>query len=213
MKFAYNQDQIYLFPLCVYKFKILDINIQSLIEFTYRLKSEYKNENRSNIGGWQSPNILKDFELNNDESNLESIENLLSVIKIGIDVIGQKWGFNNNLQPAVSSLWININLPGSYNEIHHHNNTGYSGVFYIKKSSNNDDGNIVFDDTRKEAVCWKVPNTIDGWSNDELHHKESIPTTTGDMLIFPSYVSHKVEINASNDDRISASFNFNWHKQ
>ena len=224
MKLAYN-NQLHLFPLTIHLFKIEEFFQKELIDFTYKLQETQDSRQRSNRNGWQSYNNLQDVEAHfTEEEDLECILHLLDIIHLGITSLEKEWDFSQyemTLKPKISALWLNINPYGSRNEWHCHGNTGYSGCFYIKKIRGIhdgemliSDGHIEFEDTRKEAVCWEVPGLPrDNFTPDniELYDSKTIPTETGDLLIFPSYANHKVNVNEISDTRITASFNFNWH--
>ena len=74
-----------------------------------------------------------------------------SVIRVGEDMNKYKtsirksykslvnWGMKNL---EIQNLWININVPGSYNELHNHVGSVLSGVYYVDASEGQ--GNIQY---------------------------------------------------------------------
>ena len=106
-----------------------NLNIKDLISKLYSLQNHSPSVNRSNIGGYQTPNNI---HLNPDFYPLVKIIN-----KIGIE-------FSSNPNIKVTDLWGNISSFGSHNMIHNHG-TDYnklSGVIYLKISK--DSGRIWF---------------------------------------------------------------------
>jgi uncharacterized protein (TIGR02466 family) len=93
---------------------------------------------------------------------------------------------------TMNSIWININNYGHFNERHNHSNSKYSGVYYL--SAEADQGDIVFDDSR----TW----------DDSKATKYSVAPKSSVLMVFPSWLNHRVLPNNTFKDRISISFNF-----
>lgn len=92
----------------------------------------------------------------------------------------------------IDSIWININGFGHYNERHRHSNSRYSGVYYLAYETGQ--GEIIFDDSH----TW----------DDSKANKILITPQPSMVLVFPSWVNHRVLPNNLFKDRISISFNF-----
>ena len=99
--------------------------------------------------------------------------------------------------------WLNIIQPGESHHEHSHANSFVSGVFYV---STVEDDKITFGDPNvKVRGALKI-------SKSEYHVWNSpswyFPVVNGDLVLFPSWLSHKVERNEkATTDRISISFN------
>lgn len=91
--------------------------------------------------------------------------------------------------------WCNVNNPGSENYLHSHPGNFMSGVLWLQAK---DTGILEF-----------VPNNYlyklshPAWP---FHGVSRYEPADGDILIFPSYLLHRVERNQSNKDRISIAF-------
>ena len=99
--------------------------------------------------------------------------------------------------------WVNINSPGSWNERHSHDpysGTFLSGVFYIKTPK--DSGNIRFYDPRPNIATSSDMRYYNNGYNIQWYTPE--PNM---LMIFPPWLEHDVEMNNSDEDRISISFN------
>lgn len=93
--------------------------------------------------------------------------------------------------------WCNKSTYGEWHHPHIHPVSLISGIFYIKGRG----GNTWF--SIKNHYCsdfWDIHE-----DNKELIyiHKQ----TEGELLIFPSTLKHSVDINMSQDDRLTLSFN------
>ena len=104
--------------------------------------------------------------------------------------------------------WKNINEPGNFNISHSHPRSHFSGVLWIKTPKNC--GNIVFE----SPEIFNRYQELDSYSDEFALKTNSYMTyffypKEGKILIFPSSLSHQVEENKSDEDRISYSFNIN----
>ena len=102
--------------------------------------------------------------------------------------------------------WININKPGDFNTLHSHPGCFLSATYYVKVPAGMKGGEIYFRDPRGPAVAmYETPGIDLPWVGSGL----GIPVTpaTGKLLIFPSWLEHRVEAFAGDGERISIAFN------
>ena len=195
-----NQRNVYeLFPDPIFHYKLENykqINKELLNYILELQKKDKKGNNRSNRGGWHSPN----FDLVNPGPPINFINSFKDFLKHIIeDEIG--WEYIPNKQRVVA-MWAIINKKNSYNVKHNHQNCYLSSAYYIKKPENS--GDITFYDP-KESKTYRFPEV-------EKHTNYSAESITikpeeGDLLIFPSYLYHDVGVNLSDKERIVVSFN------
>ena len=195
-----NQRNVYeLFPDPIFHCKLENykqINKELLNYILELQKKDKKGNNRSNRGGWHSPN----FDLVNPGPPINFINSFKDFLKHIIeDEIG--WEYIPNKQRVVA-MWAIINKKNSYNVKHNHQNCYLSSAYYIKKPENS--GDITFYDP-KESKTYRFPEV-------EKHTNYSAQSITikpeeGDLLIFPSYLYHDVGVNLSDEERIVVSFN------
>ena len=103
----------------------------------------------------------------------------------------------------ITQSWLNKTKPGEYHHKHHHPNSYLSAVLYIKCLPN-DHINIEnrLDEMYNNMKFKRKKNTL--WNSNGA----MIDVTKGDLIIFPSWVPHSVDVNETKDvDRISLSFN------
>jgi len=195
-----NEKKIYnLFPVPIFHYKIenyKEIN-KELINYILRLKKKDKiGNNRSNIGGWHSPN----FDLVKEETPINFINKFKDFLKnIIINEFG--WEYLPNKQRIVA-MWAIINKKNSFNIMHNHQNCYLSAAYYVKKPERS--GDISFFDP-VEPKTYRYPEKEKG-----TFHSNQVVTLRpeeGNLLIFPSYLYHSVEPNLSDEDRIVISFN------
>ena len=166
---------------------------KDLINWIYSYQKNSESVIHSNRGGWQSPS---DFHL--DESFGEFKNYILSNSYQSLQ--------HYNCNFCLSNMWININKNQDYNVCHDHPNTILSGVFWIKALYNS--GNLVFrspnffvENLLIENVTEEVKSTHNYSRTFEFVPKE------GTIVLFPSHLLHHVEMNESDEDRISIAFN------
>ena len=103
----------------------------------------------------------------------------------------------------ITQSWLNITKPGEYHHDHSHQNSIISGVFYI---STEEDDRILFTEPNfktKELIRFE-PKEYNLWNSSTWF----FPSITNELILFPSWMNHKVEPNEkATTDRISISFN------
>ena len=98
--------------------------------------------------------------------------------------------------------WLNFNPPGSGHHKHVHPNSIVSGVFYLR--TNEKSGN--FNVHRGDGLRPMIRDQITNWNQFNYEYYFFTPKSY-DLYLFPSSLSHSVDINQSNETRASLSFN------
>ena len=97
-----------------------------------------------------------------------------------------------------------INPKGGFNIPHIHGESIFSGVFYVKATEGN--GKINFTHPAVNIPYHLPALIIDQWSNLNSSNVFHYPQP-GKLLLFPSWISHYVEPNLLDEERISIAFN------
>ena len=120
---------------------------------------------------------------------------------MGQDTVKTGWS------PHITQSWLNVYRPNHYDPFHIHHNCIISGVFYINclKLSDKPDG-IIFDAPSHHILQqFELPIAQDTKFSDK---PQFVPVVEGDLILFPSTVKHRVDLNETLDQtRISLSFN------
>ena len=170
-------------------------------ELAHRLMQDEKNSaRRTNAGGWH---YASDF-FKVDEPVVAEFR----------DVMEQHvQGFINHFRPAermkkdVFRLqgWINVNREGDHNILHCHPGCFLSAVYYVNVPEAMKGGEIVFRDPRGPAVAmYETPGIDLPWVGTGT----GVPflPATGQLLLFPSWLEHRVERFQGTGERISVAF-------
>jgi uncharacterized protein (TIGR02466 family) len=100
----------------------------------------------------------------------------------------------------ITQSWLNYTEINQYHHKHTHANSLVSGVFYINCDDKFDKIKF-FNDTYKtiklEIKDWNIWNSESWWFS----------VKTGDVILFPSSLSHMVETKQGDNTRISLAFN------
>ena len=87
-------------------------------------------------------------------------------------------------------------------QMHNHPNNFLSGVYYVRTNKGAD--TINFHDPRSQTEIIRPPVTaLTAENTDQV----VVEVRNGTVLIFPSWLAHSVDVNRSDETRISISFN------
>jgi uncharacterized protein (TIGR02466 family) len=106
----------------------------------------------------------------------------------------------NNITPYITQSWLNYTEINQYHHKHAHPNSLVSGVFYINCNEEFDKIKF-FNDKYKQIKLqikdWNIWNSESWWFS----------VKTGDVILFPSSLTHMVESKQGDNTRISLAFN------
>jgi len=135
-------------------------------------------------------NTIKDFQMNNLSAYIEKhVRNYVKMI--------DAW---EPMPNKLAHSWINLVSKDQWQDWHQHQDATISGTYYYQTSSV--DGNIVF----------RTPNQfveLELFSIGSMVGKQHvIQPKNGKIILFPGWLSHRVELNTTDSTRISISFNY-----
>jgi uncharacterized protein (TIGR02466 family) len=107
---------------------------------------------------------------------------------------------DNNITPYITQSWLNYTETNQYHHKHSHPNSLVSGVFYINCHEEHDKIKFFNDNyktIRTEVKDWNIWNSETWWFS----------VKTGDVILFPSSLTHMVETKQGDNTRISLAFN------
>ncbi len=149
----------------------------------------------SNGGGWQSENV---------SAAAPELAALFGEVQARLDQVHQSLDLNPAMRQTITEAWININGKGHFNYSHDHPGSLFSCVYYVKGGA--DKGELEFK-TPITAHTYTISDEMVGKFNSFTGHAMVIPPVTGDLLIFPAWLLHRVNLSRSDEDRISIAFN------
>jgi uncharacterized protein (TIGR02466 family) len=142
-------------------------------------------------------------KISNDKNILENIifKNLKEDIYLRvIDYFDKIISPDNNVTPYITQSWINYTEKNEFHHKHHHPNSLVSGVFYINCDERFDKikfFNELYTQIQPKVKTYNLYNSFSWW----------FPVKDGDLIMFPSSLSHMVETKKETNTRISLAFN------
>jgi uncharacterized protein (TIGR02466 family) len=184
------------FPTPIWHFVIDNptMNYNLLADVQLEQQRDREGEKWSNVLGWHSVNNLHQRESFGEFNKII----LLNVLEIASFL---RWDLQK-FSLEITTCWAIINGKMAYNSVHNHPNSILSGVYYLQVPANC--GGIYFSDPRPASQMLIPPVAeFNLWTFPKVSYKPH----AGTMLIFPSWLLHGVEMNMSEELRISLSFN------
>ena len=138
---------------------------------------------------------------NNYILNTKSFKNLKDELDLKIkDYFDKIICPANNITPYITQSWLNYTETNQFHHKHAHPNSLVSGVFYINCHEEHDKIKFFKEDyktIKPEVKTWNLWNSESWW----------FPVKTGDIILFPSSLTHMVETKQGTNTRISLAFN------
>tara|TARA_R100001244_G_C5119800_1_gene123233 strand:- start:32 stop:646 length:615 start_codon:yes stop_codon:yes gene_type:complete len=106
----------------------------------------------------------------------------------------------DNVTPFITQSWLNYTETNKYHHKHEHPNSLVSGVFYINCHEELDKIKFFKDGYKiiqPEIKDWNLYNSETWW----------FTVKTGDIILFPSSLTHMVETKEGDNTRTSIAFN------
>lgn len=107
---------------------------------------------------------------------------------------------SNNIKPYITQSWLNYTEQTQYHHTHAHPNSLVSGVLYINADKDNDKIKFfkpMYQIIKPEIKEYNLYNSETWW----------FPVETLDVVLFPSSLTHRVEVKQGTNTRISLAFN------
>jgi uncharacterized protein (TIGR02466 family) len=169
---------------------------------------DYKEKNgttsllMTNRGGYQSPPI----DYDKVKEDYDTFPLLLNELNETMLAFSRDMSYNNEPEGTIclGNSWINVNTKYNYNTTHTHPMSYLSGVVYLKVPK--DSGNINFYRPR-EFNDYGLHHVLTGNCNAYNGYRYTHQPVEGQMIIFPSYLEHDVDMSMSEEDRVTIAFN------
>jgi uncharacterized protein (TIGR02466 family) len=187
-------DVIPMFPTLVWKFQLeqrlheaIDVKVLSAL-------SDLRHECPP-LGagkGWQSVQTLHQRDDFKDLVGCvhDAARGILRFLKISYDAV------------EISGCWATVLAAGASHRIHNHPNNFLSGVYYVLTHAGAD--TINFHDPRHQTGIIRPPVVeLTAENTDQV----VVNVKNGTLIVFPAWLQHSVDSNASEHERVSVSFN------
>lgn len=187
-----------IFPEFVYN-EVLDIDNNEIINYCLLCKDSIPSRTISNIGGWQSNNIQ------DDELLSTPLRGLAELLRKRFLLVFNYVGYKTSGKQVHLDAWININGSGHSNSPHVHQNSMLSGVYYPKVPEKS--GNLMLYRSIDPTFVKFKSELFDHLNNPYTNNVAQFVPKEKSLIIFPSHLRHAVDVNNSEENRISIAFN------
>ena len=167
----------------------LDCDFSVVKQGCLRQRRQDQGRQYSNVGGWQSHNIIL--------ADHPEFQDLDRELNRHISAVCQE--IHPDFKVKMDNLWININQPQDYNTRHIHAQSTLSGALYV--DVDDDSGELIF--VNSSHIMHYAVSESDLFTK-QVRYKPRV----GMLVIFPSWLEHEVRSSPrSQQERISMSFN------
>lgn len=173
-----------------------------LEKLTYELMKDDRNATtRTNAGGWH-------YAFDIFERNEPVIQEFRDHMEQHVQGFLNHFRSESHQKQDAFKLrgWINVNRERNTNTLHCHPGCFLSATYYVRVPEGMKGGQIYFRDPRGPAVAmYETPGIELPWVGNGIG--VPIMPATGKLLIFPSWLEHRVEPFQGPGERISIAFN------
>jgi uncharacterized protein (TIGR02466 family) len=187
-------DVIPMFPTLVWKIRLAAALQSTIADKALALLAEERRALPPLAAGegWQSERALHQRPALAElvECVGEAAKGVLHFLRIGRETM------------VITGCWANVLAPGGAHRMHSHPNNFLSGVYYLRLAAGAD--TINFHDPRPQTGVIRPPvRALTAENTDQV----VLQVEAGTLLLFPAYLAHSVDANASAEERVSISFN------
>ena len=200
-------DRLDLFATPVLKARLPDfeaVNTALLASIEARREVE-EGVSRSNLGGWHSDIGMTAWAGEPSHRLAEFAVAEASKHMVDIAPAGKRqfnWGVD---------MWANVNRPGDANQLHCHNGSFWSGVYYVDPGGAETEaggGELILEDPRFPTAYMTVADLVfRGPDGEPVRSQFAVRPQAGLLVLFPSWVRHSVQPHRGDRDRVSVAMN------
>lgn len=168
----------------------------------YKLDRDLTDEELSFIKGQETrPNMGNTTSVDNALLRHKQMTKLRDFVETSLsDYFTTVYNPKHKVNLRVTQSWANYTEPGQFHHKHEHPNSFVSGVFYPQANQATD--KIYFYRSGFQQIKFP-PENWNTWNSESWWFEVG----TGDLILFPSSLTHMVETVQGDQTRISLSFN------
>ena len=170
---------------------------KKLLEFIKKLSGVHENKSLSNEGCFRFDFPVMKYEITWLSDAIKNITEKAINYYVPLDR-SYKRELEKTKMGMVYESWVNINEPNSKNILHAHKDHMFAFVYYLQGT---DTGAITFQNPGNLLVDCSILSPF----VRKLGHTPK----DGDLILWPAWVPHEVEVNTSDRQRINITSNIN----
>jgi uncharacterized protein (TIGR02466 family) len=195
LKLNLKVERLFATPVCILEQDDSEL-IEPLKAAIISRASEHAGVQRSNAGGWHS---APDFGSWAGAAGQ-------SLIQRTVDVASSQTVFAASGASSTRwkvEAWANINRGADYNHFHGHGGAFWSAVYYVQASDRS--GPLILSDPRYPMCAMHAPGLL--FKDLGPQAVARVEPKAGTLVMFPSWLMHRVGPSHSEDVRISVALN------
>lgn len=193
-------ESIELFPTII--FKDFYSNYQELKDNLFPKLSKIFEDSEKNNNAFMRDGTLCSYHSNSyiHKEFPEETADVLAYIENAAKEYWKQCRYHKELTPYVFQMWANTTPSGGWIDSHLHGNMPFTGVLYVDASS--EQGNL-FIENPLDMVLMTQP------ISPEVKYPmgQEISVCSGDLVLFPGYIKHRVKVNVTDRPRLILGFN------
>lgn len=167
---------------------------RSFTDLEWAVLDNYREAGRKNTGNWVSTHA--------DVLENEAFTDIKQILLEQVNFYAQHvLRAHSDIEFYISISWLNWTEKAQYHHKHHHQNSILSGVLYFECD---DHDSIVFYKPMVLVSPYTFEPDHQGYLNSDI---QDYFVSSGDILIFPSWLEHSVKTKNTDGVRISLAFN------
>ena len=174
---------------------MLELDNASMEAYALDLKSKQIGRQVSNAGGWQGLDL---------DMSAPEVKPLFDIVQEKLNELHRQFEFADNMRFELFESWVNVNDKHHFNYPHTHAGSFFSGVYYVKSADNAGDIEFVSPIAAHE---YTITTPMVKNFNEFNSNTWQVTPHVGKLILFPSWLTHFVRANHSDENRISISFN------
>lgn len=190
MPFPTDRFDLFATRVWVFRLASLEAHFAAWIEAIGQWRANDATQGSSNRNGWTSAKTV--FDRAGFEPLAEAVRQCFKAAYAEVDLVGSK--------DFTMSAWVNLQEPGGFNHSHTHGRAALAGSFYLKTPEGS--GDLVLRDPRAGVALVGMKGNGVNCFSVTTHTPQA-----GEFVVFPGWLEHAVDVNASGETRISIPVN------
>lgn len=189
-----------LFPLKIYRDRYDKIN--DLKEKLFPRLVETFQETGKNNNAFMRDGTLCSYHADSylHKTFADETRDVVNFVENAARLYWKECNYHRDLEPYVFQLWANSTPTGGWVDTHLHGNMPFTGVIYV--DANSEQGNL-FIDNPLDTVLMTQPISPDV----KYPMGQELEVSTGDLIMFPGFIKHRVKPNTTDKNRLVLGFN------
>lgn len=136
--------------------------------------------------------------------NDPNIENVKDKIIQEIGAYINFLGVTGNVEFYITNSWGVMHKSGDWGPSHYHSNSLFSGIYYFDVYP--DSGDLVLENEQENLFSRTLKFDFKDW-NIFNSNEWTITPENGMVILFPSHLSHRINVNKNSNNRFCIAFN------